>query len=72
MVFSLDRNGILAAPAADRFTLLICSIDDRGHLTLARLSRLLANPQLLGELRQSPNAAAVHRTIATAETQLSD
>jgi len=52
---------------------LICSIDDRGHLqTLARLSRLVANQQLLGELRAAPDAAAVHRVIAQAESQLSD
>jgi PTS system nitrogen regulatory IIA component len=52
---------------------LICSLDDRGHLqTLARLSRLLANPQLLAELREAPNAAEVRRAIARAESQLAD
>jgi nitrogen PTS system EIIA component len=52
---------------------LICSIDDRGHLqTLARLSRLIADPALLVVLRESPDADAVHKAIQKAESQLSE
>lgn len=50
---------------------LVCSIDDRGHLhTLARLSRLLADPELLPALRSADDAAAMHEAIATAESGL--
>jgi PTS system nitrogen regulatory IIA component len=50
---------------------LICSVDDRGHLqTLARLSRLVANPDLLRALREAPNAVAIHSALAAAEAQL--
>jgi nitrogen PTS system EIIA component len=52
---------------------LICSIDDRGHLqTLARLSRIIGEPDLLSALRTAPNAQAVHDAIRSAETKLSD
>jgi len=51
---------------------LICSTDDRGHLrTLARLSKVIGAPAFLDELRQAPDAAAVHRLIADTEAQLS-
>jgi nitrogen PTS system EIIA component len=50
---------------------LICSVDDRGHLqTLARISRLVNNPDLLSALRQAPDARAVHDMIAAAEVSL--
>ena len=47
---------------------LILSTDDRGHLrTLARLSRLIGDPQLLETLRTAPTAADVHQAIADHE-----
>jgi nitrogen PTS system EIIA component len=50
---------------------LILSTDDRGHLrTLARLSRLLADPQFLSDLREAGSPGAVHRTIADYESRL--
>lgn len=50
---------------------LICSIDDRGHLqTLARLSRLIANPSFLPELRSAGDPPAVLETIRRAEQAL--
>ena len=50
---------------------LICSTDDRGHLqTLARLSRLLTDPELVASLRIAPDAEAVHKAIKTAERKL--
>jgi PTS system nitrogen regulatory IIA component len=52
---------------------LICSTDDRGHLrTLARLSRLISDAELLTALRQADSAAAVHRLIAEREEALKD
>jgi PTS system nitrogen regulatory IIA component len=50
---------------------LICSTDDRGHLqTLARLSRIIAEPELLEALRSAPDAQSVHKAISVAEEKL--
>lgn len=50
---------------------LICSTDDRGHLrTLARLSRLLAEPGFLDEMRAAPDATALWRVVIDREAQL--
>jgi len=50
---------------------LICSVDDRGHLrTLARLSRLLAEPTFLDALRAAPDAEAAHTVIVEHEGKL--
>jgi nitrogen PTS system EIIA component len=47
---------------------LIGSVDDRGHLrTLARLSRLLAEPAFLPALRAAESAAAAHDVIVAQE-----
>src|SRR5262249_32758245 len=52
---------------------LICSTDDRGHLQmLARLSRLIGDPELLISLREAPDATAVQDAIRRAESKLSD
>ena len=49
---------------------LILSTDDRGHLrTLARLSRLISEPQLLDAIRCAESAAEVHQTIAIYEAE---
>jgi PTS system nitrogen regulatory IIA component len=62
------RSGLLT----DLF-FLICSIDDRGHLqTLARLSRLIADPELLASLRGANDASAVKAAIETAEATLKE
>jgi PTS system nitrogen regulatory IIA component len=50
---------------------LICSTDDGGHLrTLARLSRLLADPHFLDRVRLADDAAAVHDVIVATEQSL--
>lgn len=50
---------------------LICSTDDRGHLqTLARLSRLIANPTFLPELRSADDPPAMLAAIRHAEQAL--
>jgi PTS system nitrogen regulatory IIA component len=50
---------------------LICSTDDRGHLhALARLSRLLNQPDFLAELRSAPDSHAAHEVIAAREKAL--
>ncbi len=50
---------------------LICSTDDGGHLrTLARLSRLLAEPSFLDNIRQADDPEAVHKVIVETEKAL--
>jgi PTS system nitrogen regulatory IIA component len=50
---------------------LICSTDDRGHLlALARLSRLIAAPEFLGQLRAAPDALTIRQCILEAEQSL--
>jgi PTS system nitrogen regulatory IIA component len=50
---------------------LVCSTDDAGHLrVLARLSRLISDPELLAALRDAQSAAAAHRAIAEREARL--
>jgi nitrogen PTS system EIIA component len=57
-------------PLTDVF-LLICSMEDRGHLrVLARLSRILTASGFLDALRQAPDAAAVHRLVVETEATL--
>jgi nitrogen PTS system EIIA component len=58
------------APLTDVF-LLICSMEDRGHLrALARLSRILTAPGFLDALRQAPDAAAVRELVVETEVAL--
>jgi nitrogen PTS system EIIA component len=50
---------------------LILSVEDRGHLqVLARMSRLISDPQLLEALREAPDAAAAQAVIAERELRL--
>jgi PTS system nitrogen regulatory IIA component len=52
---------------------LICSTDDAVHLrTLARLSRLVANNELMTAIRGSNDTQEIHRAIAEAEEKLED
>jgi len=50
---------------------LVCSTDDRGHLrTLARLTRLLAQPGFLADLRAQPDPASAHTLLLDRERTL--
>lgn len=50
---------------------LICSLDDRGHLrTLARLSRLISNPEFVHALRDAPDALTARELITQSEAAL--
>lgn len=50
---------------------LICSFDDRGHLrTLARLSRLVGDPEFLAALREADNPTATHECIVDFESRI--
>lgn len=50
---------------------LVCSTDDAVHLrTLARLSRLVGDNELLSQIRESHDPAEIHRLIHEAEQNL--
>jgi len=69
-----DRGIPFGAPrgALTDLYFLICSLDDRGHLrTLARLSRLLASDDFLGQLRAASDAREVRELFERAEADLS-
>jgi len=52
---------------------LICSVTDQEHLrTLARLSRLIGDAELLESLRSAPDARAAHDLITEGEALLSE
>ena len=76
LTFGRTENAIPFGGAHGALTdlfFLICSIDDRGHLqTLARLSRLIADPTLLEALRAAQDAQAVRHAIETAEAQIKE
>ncbi len=68
-----DRGIPFGAPrgALTDIFFLICSVDDMGHLRLlARLSRLLADPQFVDALRHAPDAQAAHDVIVEFEERL--
>jgi PTS system nitrogen regulatory IIA component len=63
-----DRGIPFGGPRLTDLFFLICSLDDQGHLqTLARLSRLLNSEEFLMELRQAPDARAVHTLLEARE-----
>ncbi|MBI2826949.1 MAG: PTS sugar transporter subunit IIA [Planctomycetia bacterium] len=63
-----SRRGLLT----DVF-FLICSVDDAGHLrTLARLSRLLAAPGFLDQLRAAATPQEAHALIVAQEGAIPD
>jgi nitrogen PTS system EIIA component len=74
LAFGRTESGIPFGGSRGQLTdmfFLICSIDDRGHLqTLARLSRLIAEPALVDALRSAPDAKSVHEAIESAESRI--
>jgi PTS system nitrogen regulatory IIA component len=76
LAFGRTDHGIPFAGSSGLLTdlfFLICSTDDRGHLqTLARLSRLLADPELLAALREAPDPREIKAAIHAAEKKLPD
>ena len=67
-------QGIPFGNARSRLTdvfFLICSVDDAGHLhTLARLSRLIAMPDLLDNLRTVESASAAREILMAADDKI--
>lgn len=52
---------------------LICSLEDRTHLrTLARLSRMISEPDFLTALREAEDATAVHHAIREREAEIDE
>ncbi len=74
VAFGRTPRGIpFGGPVLTDLFFFIASLDDRGHLrTLARLSRLVGDAELLAELRAVPDARAVHELIERAEAKLHD
>jgi PTS system nitrogen regulatory IIA component len=72
VAFGRTPNGIpFGGPVLTDLFFLIGSLDERGHLrTLARLSRLVSDANLLAELRAAADARAVHELIQRAEMNL--
>lgn len=74
LALGVTSQGIPFGGGRDNLTdvfFLIASTDDRGHLrTLARLSRLLAEPELLSGIRHAECAGAAHELIAEFERKL--
>lgn len=74
VAFGRTDTGIPFAPQrgllADLF-FLICSVTDRGHLhTLARLGRVLSDPETLRALREAPDAAAARSILLEREKDI--
>ena len=73
LAFGRTHQGIPFGDSRGRLTdvfFLILSTDDRVHLrTLARLSRLIGDPQLLATLRAAETPADVRHAIATYEDE---
>lgn len=76
IAFGRTQKGIPFGGARGRLTdlfFLICSVDESGHLrTLARLSRLLADPDFVSGLRSAENAAEAHSLIVQFESELTE
>jgi PTS system nitrogen regulatory IIA component len=74
LALGITASGIPFGSSDGKLTdvfLLICSVDDRGHLRmLARLSRILGTPGFLDALRQCHNSAAAHHLVAETEANL--
>ena len=49
---------------------LICSVEDRGHLqTLARISRLIQDSELLADIRAADDSQSVHDLITARDSE---
>ncbi len=74
LALGITPSGIPFAASRGMLTdvfFLICSVSDRRHLrTLARLSRVIAFPGFLEELRAATDATAAHELIAATEKNL--
>jgi PTS system nitrogen regulatory IIA component len=74
LALGVTSSGIPFGDARGRMTdifFLICSISDRGHLrTLARLSKLLSDPQALDEIRSAENARDLRESFVASELRI--
>lgn len=74
LAFGRTARGIPFGDARGSLTdlfFLILSTDDRGHLrTLARLSRLIADPEMLSTMRTVQDAAELHRALSAREVEM--
>src|SRR5205807_690626 len=74
VAFGKTTNGIPFGGADGRLTdlfFLVCCREDRTHLrVLARLSRILLRPGLIGELRAAEGVGDAYQKLAEAEQEL--
>jgi len=74
VAFGRTNQGIPFGAASGGLTdlfFLVCSASDRWHLrVLARLSRLLAAPGFLEELREVPEAQTAHELLVAYDEKL--
>lgn len=74
LALGIASNGLPFGDRSGRLTdvfFLICSLDDRGHLRiLARLSRLVSQPDFLSALREADTAEEAHRLVSQYEADL--
>ncbi|HZZ73961.1 MAG TPA: PTS sugar transporter subunit IIA [Pirellulales bacterium] len=74
LALGITQQGIPFGGARGSLTdvfFLVCSLDDRGHLrTLARLSRILSQPNFLPALRGAADVTAARDLIAAAEAKV--
>ena len=76
LALGITHQGIPFGGARGQLTdvfFLICSTDDRMHLrTLARLSRLISDDELLSQLRNASDESDIHQVISQREANLDD
>lgn len=74
LALGITSNGLPFGDRSGRLTdifFLICSLEDRGHLRiLARLSRLVSQPDFLSEVRKADTSEDVHELVRQYEAQL--
>jgi len=72
LCLGITTSGIpFGGPCLTDIFFLICSVDDPGHLrVLTRLSRVIAQPDVLQALRTAPDAETARQVIRQAEAQL--
>ncbi len=73
LCLGITSTGVpFGGPCLTDIFFLICSVDDPGHLrVLTRLSRVIAQPELLQALRSAPDAPTAREVIRQAESRLS-
>lgn len=74
LALGITSNGLAFGDPRGRMTdvfFLICSVGDRGHLrTLARLGKLLLDPQAIDEIRQAQSPYELRENLIASEQRI--